>query len=376
MPSIPEDWKEAPDTDPYLLRIRTLLECEGELHMLTLARMWLEKLAEVGLHEADHASKAVAKEPGSYRPRAEPLHTGIYPIRLEGSREVVFIKLNSFRSEHGYKALEILDSPLRTDKAILAALTVLEARQLERPSRMEDSLVREALDLRRYWSEPPDDQDMPEVEKEPRYSTLEELSLLEEPEVLLYQLKKVGPIPTLEFVVAILRHYRPEFDELPREEQVSLVKAGCERVNNFLKALNHLVSFLEYGAAGKKLASSREDAARDMRAAELQDVERLTAPKLGDLLGIEKPKSDKDRRTNSTANDIAKRGRRLLVNNLGEEFWSKAVEAKKEERQRHSSLSEEEQAIEWLAEELGITCEQAWDLIERARSRQKTDEVG
>ncbi len=361
-----------PDNDPYLTRIHTLLEHEGQLHLPTLARMWLEKLTEVGLQNADCSSGAVAKEPGSYRPRAESLYSDVYPIRLEGSREVVFIKLNGPRSEHGYKALEVLDTPLRTDKAILAALTTLEARELDF-RRMDDSFILDAIDLRRVWSKPPDEQDSSEEGTEPLYSTLEELSLLEEPETFPYQLKQIGPIFALEYVVTLLRHYRPEFDELPREEQIDLVKAGCERVNNFLKALRHLVSFLEYGAAGKKLASGREDAARDMRAAELKDVEGLTAPKLGDLLGIEKPDSDKDRRTNSTANDIAKRGRRLLVNNLGEGFWREAVEAKREERKRHLSLSEQEQAIEWLAEELGVTSEQAWGLIERARSEWRTD---
>jgi hypothetical protein len=45
---------------------------------------------------------------------------------------------------------------------------------------------------------------------------------------------------TLEYVVALLRHYRPEFDDLPREEKHGPIVGCCRRVNALLEASRQL----------------------------------------------------------------------------------------------------------------------------------------
>jgi hypothetical protein len=51
----------------------------------------------------------------------------------------------------------------------------------------------------------------------------------------------------LDFVMMLLRYHRPGFDELPREERTKLVADACAHMNEFLEALQKLVTFLEHG---------------------------------------------------------------------------------------------------------------------------------
>jgi hypothetical protein len=159
--------------------------------------------------------------------------------------------------------------------------------------------------------------------------------------------------------VALLRYYRPEFDNLSRKERVALVREGCKRVEKFLEALRHLEAFLEYWRPEQDLKPKVENAARDIKAAELKDVEELSNLKLGKQLGIDPPPSEALKRTNSTAGAMAKRGRRLLVNALGEEGWRKLVEAKRAQRDDYWSRSEEERYLLQFAENAGLAPEQA-----------------
>jgi Mn-dependent DtxR family transcriptional regulator len=86
----------------------------------------------------------------------------------------------------------------------------------------------------------------------------------------------------LEYVAAVLRHSRPEFDTLPYSERVALLKEGCRRVNEVLESLRKWERFLEYGVPERDLRPKLEKAARDVRAAELRDIEGLSNPKIGE----------------------------------------------------------------------------------------------
>jgi hypothetical protein len=62
------------------------------------------------------------------------------------------------------------------------------------------------------------------------------------------------PIPDLArrrleawYVLALLRHHRPNFDNLSAVEQQLLLTKCCERVNEVLKSVRLLSDFLEYG---------------------------------------------------------------------------------------------------------------------------------
>jgi hypothetical protein len=179
--------------------------------------------------------------------------------------------------------------------------------------------------------------------------------------------------PTLDYVVALLRYYRPEFDDLPHEEKLALIQDGCVRVNKFLEALRHLEAFLEYGVPGQDLRSRMEKAQEDIKAAELKDVEDLSNPEIGKILGISPTPSDRERRENSQVRYSVKRGRPLLIKAFGEEGWRKQVEDKKAERDWFFSLDEEEQNILLFADDHGESVETARAIFDEVKAQQEQD---
>jgi len=355
MATIPEDWKNISDEPPHRRRSAAFYQDEDDgrlhLHLPTLASSWLQKLTEVGLHEVDHSSGSPPKEQASYYPRAEPLHTDIYPAKLSDSREVLWLKLNGRWSKRGYRSVEVLDTPLRTNTAILAALTALEAKpiDIELLSKYMSHFkapLREPMMLHH--------RDMPTEELWKGFTTLVDH-------------------PTPDYVVALLRYYRPEFDDLPYEEKLDLIKGGCARVNTFLESLRHLEAFLEYGVHRQDLRSRMEKAQQYIKAAELKDVEGLSYNKIGEILGIFPTSSDRIRRENSRVRTSVKRGRPLLIDAFGEEDWRKHVEDKKAERDWFFSLDEEERDILLFADDYGISIEEVRTIFDDVKAQQEQD---
>jgi hypothetical protein len=170
----------------------------------------------------------------------------------------------------------------------------------------------------------------------------------------IYDDPRVRAQHALEYVVALLRHYRPEFDEMPRAEQLALMREGLVRVNNFLRGLRQLEAFLEYGVSGKDLRPKIEDAAGDIRAAELRAVEGLSNREVGEVLGIAPSENDVAKRDNAKARTRADRGETLLISNLGEERWRELVKAKRAQRDHYHSLSEAERGMVQLEEQEGL----------------------
>jgi hypothetical protein len=358
MPSVPEDWKRYPYQERFSHRFRTYLDADGRLDLPVLAGSWLEELFYIGLQKVDPSSGAPPKEPStSSHPRTDSPLEDIYPLRLEDSREVLWIRPNGLRMPWGYRRTEVLSTPLKTDTAILGAITALEAEEVE-AERLEDSRIDHVIDVWKGWSErttgPPE---LTEEESKDFSKVVDKIdehgAEKDEPFGLRYD----HPNSVIEYVISLLRHYRPNFDSLPREEQRGLVKGGCKRVTRYLKATRELSAFLEYGVSNTDLRSKVEDAERDIHAAELQDVQELSSLKLGEELGVAAPPSDLVKRTNSTANAMAKRGRKLLQSSLGEKGWRAWVEAKKVERNRFLSLSEKVQALVEFEENTGTSIE-------------------
>jgi hypothetical protein len=363
MESLPEDWKSMLDEDPYLARAQAKAEGEGRLKLSTLAPIWLGILSEVGLRGIDPSTGSPPKEEASYHPKAEPLYSYTHPVRLNDSREVLWLKLNGRRSEQGYRMIQILDTPLKTNMAILAALTALEGRQVDVDA-LDDTSIEGALDTSEEGL----------TEEEAIVGLTELVTELEENELerlassQIYDDPDLATHVALEFVAALLRHFRPEFDTLPYSERVALLKDGCRRVNELLEGLRKWVRFLEFGAPEKDLRTKLENAARDVRAAELRDIEGLSKREIGKRLGITPPPSDVDRRTNTTAGVAADRGRELLVRALSEEGWRRLIKSKKAEREGFLALSEEERSVVQLAEHLGVPVENARYLIDNVDS--------
>ena len=354
MATIPEDWKNISDEPPHRQRSAAFYQDEDDgrlhLHLPTLASSWLQKLTEVGLHEVDRSSGSPPKEQASYYPRAEPIHKDIYPVKLRDSREVLWLKLNGRWSKRGYRSVEVLDTPLRTNTAILAALTAVEAKPIDTEL------------LSNYMSH--------------FKAPLREPMMLHHgdmPEELWKGFLTLVDHPTPDYVVALLRYYRPEFDDLPHKEKLDLIKEGCARVNTFLESLRRLEAFLEYGVPEQDLRSRMEKAQQDIKAAELKDVEGLSYTEIGKILGISPTSSDRERRENARVRTSVTRGSPLLLDAFGEEDWRKHVEDKKAERDWFFSLDEEERNILLFADEHGISVEEARTYFDEVKAQQEQD---
>jgi hypothetical protein len=243
--SLPEDWKTILDEDPYLARAQAIAEGEGQLEFSRLVAIWLHILSEVGLRGIDPSTGSPPKEEATYYPKAEPLYSDTLPARLPDSREVLWLKLNSRRSEQDYRMIQILDTPLRTNTAILAALTALEDRHVDVDA-LDDTSIEEALDTSEEELTEEAIQELAERAAEWEEDDLDRLTSAN-----IYDDPDLATHVALEYVAALLRHSRPEFDTLPYSERVALLKEGCRRVNEVLESLRKWEGFLEYGVPQK-----------------------------------------------------------------------------------------------------------------------------
>src|SRR5918995_815329 len=65
-------------------------------------------------------------------PKPLPLYGNAYPTRIAQTGQSIWIRLDGPRSpEHGYQEISVSDEPLRTDAAIVAALSALEGRTFD-----------------------------------------------------------------------------------------------------------------------------------------------------------------------------------------------------------------------------------------------------
>src|SRR5215218_10958619 len=99
------------------------------------AREWLEELLRVGYHGMEESLGLPIKQQAddlSAMPGPLPLYGEAFPVRLGDPGQVVWLILDGTRSpERGSREISVSDEPLRTDRAIIAALTSLEGRQLD-----------------------------------------------------------------------------------------------------------------------------------------------------------------------------------------------------------------------------------------------------
>lgn len=99
------------------------------------AQEWIEELARVGYYGMEESLGLPLKQQADdffSPPRPLPLYGDAYPVRLGDTRQTVWISLDGPRSpEWGYREIVVSEEPLRTDKAILAAVTAMEGRPLE-----------------------------------------------------------------------------------------------------------------------------------------------------------------------------------------------------------------------------------------------------
>jgi hypothetical protein len=305
---------------------------------------WLEELARVGYRGMvavpykDGTDKLPAKEQAdplseSMVSRLLGVHEEAYPVRFENSRQVLWLQLESKGlRKHGYKEIRVSDKPLRTDKAILAALTVLEGKEVN------------VKELRERLAQ--NDESVDKL-----------LSI----QGLRKGLKGVGEsnVLNLDYVFLLLRYHRPGFDDLSREERIDLIEQTCSHINELLEASRKLTAFLEYGAPGRRQKPAARDANRDVKAAVLKDVDKLTHREIGKELGIALPEDFDYKGDHPTVRQMVKRGRSILERVLGKRGWQKQIEAMRAEAERWNSLTDVEKDAEDTAEALGMPYEEA-----------------
>jgi hypothetical protein len=99
------------------------------------AREWLQELLRVGYYGMEESLGLPLKQRSSdlfAPPKPLPLFGEAYPTRLAQTAQTIWIRLDGPRSpERGYREISVSDEPLRTDAAIVAALSALEAKPLD-----------------------------------------------------------------------------------------------------------------------------------------------------------------------------------------------------------------------------------------------------
>ena len=241
-------------------------------------------------------------------------------------------------------ATVLLDVP-RAEQAIVAALVALQGTHVEKEKlyRVHDVL------LAAHWTEQASEsaaKDKPRPERPPgmKKTTAEDV--------------KQGY--KYRYAEDLLRHYRPEFDDMAQMDQAALVTRVLEKTNNFLDALRELALCVQHAHPYEGLPNTPvKKATRDVLAAQLRDVEGLSYPKIGEHLGVEQSQNDIIRRDNHRVRtQLVPKGRAILMNALTEAGYKEFVRSSKAEMKRRSSLTEPEREIEEWAELVKTPVEQ------------------
>jgi len=174
-------------------------------------------------------------------------------------------------------------------------------------------------------------------------------------------------VPSLEYVLALLRYSRRGFDTLPHRDQVELILGTCEHLNEFLTSLRKLVTFVEYGSPEGLSTKPVRDRNQDVKAALLREVEGLSYKEIGEELRIPLPPTSEIKGSHDTVRKSVKRGLDLLRQLFGQDGWRERRESMKAEAERYKALSEEEQIVERMMEGMRLSKEEALELLEYRR---------
>jgi hypothetical protein len=343
-----DPWDDAPDEiDPD--EIREMLYESGikSFPLDVLEKMWLRELRDVGLSKVD-ASTGIPPKAESHQVdrMSPPLQGDVRQVTLGKSRKGAWIAFDGPRTERGYMDIVVLAEPLRTETAIVAALTILEASPLndEDFEQLQEALVRHV-------------QAHPELESVKLQELLSQLPTgwfrhqMTQIDEGRRQRDAAAWQRSFTYQVALLRHRRPDFDDLDLEEQLRLVGKFCSLVNRSLEAQRDLAAFLEYGTPQEGLPKSVVEQARaQVRAAVLADVEGLSHHDIAVELGVPIPERYGINMKIPAVQRMVKAGRDILDNALGEGEWSNRAQEMKSDAEHYLfSLDERGRMIEDLA---------------------------
>jgi hypothetical protein len=261
-------------------------------------------------------------------------------VRLSKGR-LAYLRLGARRDRrYGYKSAEVTLEPPASEKAAVASLVALEGREMD-PRR-----VRRVFPL---WKR------LCELQSSDPTVRERALKAMEDPRFAEADPDDVDDGEQLDYLWELLRHYRPEFDSLKEQEQIALLERAVKHVKDYLKELENLVAFLQYGDAYSGLPTNAiKKAQRDVRAAELKDIVGLSNPKVGNILGLKR--SDREVTSGDhkyVREDVVPKGRNILKDALGEGY-QEYLESQRKEAERFRKLSRDERLAELTAEALGI----------------------
>jgi len=167
----------------------------------------------------------------------------------------------------------------------------------------------------------------------------------------------VGNEPELDFAEALLRYYRDNFDSLEPDVQKDLKVETYKKIYAFLESLRLLMAHLEYGEARKGVTRKPLTTfRRDVRVAELKHIEGLKNHEIAEKLnaeglGLEEPKlyrdeAEKKEKYARKARDSAKRGKeQYLEKALGEKKLRQHFIKAKEQMKHFERLDEVDQLM-------------------------------
>jgi hypothetical protein len=287
MTNIPDDPADAPrdDLQPPEWDERTDLYISGAMSptyqlLPRLASAWMRELVGVGLRtygrkEAwDPAYPPGYAAGGGYARRVRLENGQVLELRFKAYTE------DPYGDGRQFWRTEVRGVTPRTDRAILAALAVVEGTEVGK----------EGLDRIR------------------RNLQGERVAL------------KAGEDKLLAFARVLLLWYRPDLDELS-DEGVEMLVGVCERAAAVSRAARRLADFLEFGAVGRDTRPGIEDAQLDVYAAELRHFADMSWPEIARRLGLDTDEETKKRSAAITASQKGERGTQLHLRALGEDGW-------------------------------------------------------
>jgi hypothetical protein len=301
-----------------------------------LARRRMEDLKEVGLPEPDSGPEAMPEQ-GVPSVSGKKIRGVMRPVHLKDGRKA-WLWFGTRNEGREYRPAQVFIEPPKTDRAILAALTVLEGESVDPKRVCLASRLREALMVK----------DLREV----AWETTQEDSPISGATAGHLQY-----VNRLDFPVALLRYYRrqPDLKDLPEEKRTALLQGACRHINELLKAARNLQQYLEFGGPAGRPNNLVRDAEGDIRAAELKGALGLSHRRVGEMLGVT---LDQDyyalKGSNKKVEDKVRRGRKLLIQALGEEGYTEHLEAVKPHLDHWYSLIDKRrwaELVEWLQRE-------------------------
>jgi len=325
--SIEDDPRERERSDLYAAGI------EAYPHVPDLADRWLAELLEDGsLPDVGMGLRSGGRQ--LLRPVPEnPANLSSDPRVSHAvlkNGQTLWVRRASRRTLRGYRPVGVVDRPNRTTKATLAALTVLEGRKTN-PERLAA-----VLPLVDVWDQHSIGHSL--------YQRLEDAQKQGENGRM-----DVGDLVLdrpLQYAYALLRYYRPGFDELPEAKRRELLQGCCERINRVLDSTQQLAGFLEYGASDKDQKPGRVNPRRDVEAAMMREVEDLKYREIAEQLGVEISKNSQAVGDYSTVSKMVQRGRDILECAYGHDGWDELSETMRQELAEWKELSAEEQTKE------------------------------